>query len=94
MAKRVIYTDKAFDDIDRIIEFNNLRNKSNTYSRKFLLGLRKRLQDLLMQSFSGRMTNDPNTLLLIWDNFYIFYTPNENGIEVTSIYHQKENINP
>jgi hypothetical protein len=37
MAKRVIYTNKAFDDIDRIIEFNNLRNKSKTYSRKFLL---------------------------------------------------------
>jgi len=36
MAKVVIYTDKAFDDIDRIIEFNNRRNKSTTYSRKFL----------------------------------------------------------
>jgi plasmid stabilization system protein ParE len=94
MVKRVIYTDKAFDDIDRIIEFNNLRNKSTTYSRKFLIGLRKRLQELLTQPFSGRATSDPDTLLLIWDNFYIFYIPNEGSIEITSIYHQKENINP
>jgi len=94
MAKRVIYTDKAFDDIDRIIEFHNLRNKSTTYSRKFLTGLKQRLQKLLKQPFSGRATDEPDILVLIWDNFYVFYTPNGKGIEVLSVYHQKENITP
>jgi len=41
MAK-VVYTNKAFADIDRIIEFNDIRNKSNTYSKKFLAGLKQR----------------------------------------------------
>jgi plasmid stabilization system protein ParE len=92
MAKRVVYTDKAYVDIDRIIEFNNHRNKSKTYSRKFLTGLKRRLLELSKQPYSGRKVDEPDTLLLIWDNYYVFYVPNETYIEITSIYHQKENV--
>ncbi len=35
MAKRIVFSKKAFIDIDRIIEFNNRKNLTNTYSRKF-----------------------------------------------------------
>ena len=93
MAERVIYTDRAYADIDRIIEFNDLRNKSNTYSLKFLLNLRTRLLKLSKHPFSGVGTNEVDVLLLIWDNYYIFYSPNETFIEIVAIYHQKENIN-
>jgi len=37
MAKGVTYTNKAFADIDRIIEFNNLRNQSKAYSKNSYL---------------------------------------------------------
>ena len=56
MAKRIIYTDKAFADIDRIIDFNTFRNKSNTYSRKFLSLLKKRLLLLSKHPLSGIST--------------------------------------
>lgn len=92
MAKVVIYTDRAFDDIDRIIEFNNRRNKSTTYSRKFLASLRKRLQQLPKQPFIGLKTDETDTLLLIWNKYYIFYEVNESTIFILAIYHQKENV--
>ena len=92
MAKIVIYTDRAFDDIDRIIEFNNRRNKSTTYSRKFLTSLKKRLQQLPKHPFIGRKTDEPETLVLIWSKYYIFYEVNEATIFILAIYHQKENF--
>jgi hypothetical protein len=49
MAKKIVFSKKAFIDIDRIIEFNNRRNQSDTYSRKFLIGLHKRLK--LLQNY-------------------------------------------
>ena len=92
MAKRIIYTDRAFADIDRIIEFNNLRNKSNTYSNRFVLRLRKRLIQLSQHPLSGLATNTSDAMLLIWDKYYIFYSVTDTSIEIVSIYHQKENV--
>jgi len=42
----------------------------------------------------GIETNKDNAFLLVWDNFYIYYSiiDEENTIEVNSIYHQKEDI--
>jgi plasmid stabilization system protein ParE len=88
MAKRVIYTDRAFADIDRIIEFNTLRNKSNTYSNRFVL----RLIQLSQHPLSGLATNTSDAMLLIWDKYYIFYSVTDTSIEIASIYHQKENV--
>jgi len=53
MAKRIVFSRKAFLDIDRIIEFNNRRNQSDTYSRKFLIKLHKRLKLLQRHPLTG-----------------------------------------
>ena len=92
MAKRIVFTKKAFADIDRITDFNNRRNQSDAYSKKIVLGLSKRLNSLQKQPLTGIRTDGGLTLLLVWDQFYIFYRHNETTIEITSIYHQKENI--
>lgn len=53
MAKRVIFSKKAEIDLIRIIEFNNLRNGSDSYSKKFFIRLNKRLKELIKQPFIG-----------------------------------------
>jgi len=80
MVKRLIVSREAYLHIDRIIEFNDRRNQSDTYSRKFVKALFRQLE--LLKNF------------LVWDNFYIYYSiiDEENTIEVNSIYHQKEDI--
>jgi len=92
MAKRIVFSKKAFIDIDRIIEFNNLRNRSDTYSRKFLIQLNKRLKLLQTHPLTGISTNEENVLLLIWDQYYVFYSCNDTVIEIKALYHQKENV--
>ena len=92
MAKKIIYSEHAFADIDRIVEFNNLRNRSTTYSKKFVAGLKKRLQILSKQPFSGMNTDMQGRFLLVWDQYYVFYKFDEHSIVISAIYHQKEDI--
>ncbi|WP_448702119.1 type II toxin-antitoxin system RelE/ParE family toxin [Mucilaginibacter sp. AW1-3] len=92
MAKRIVFSKKAYADVDRIVEFNNLRNQSDTYSKKFIKNLHSSLKTLSKHPLLGIRTNLPHQFLFIWDTFYIFYTDTETTIEITSIYHQKEDV--
>lgn len=92
MAKRIAFSKKAELDLERITDFNNSRNKSKIYSQKLFLKLTQRLKLLLTQPLSGVETNKENVLLLIWDDYYIFYSYDGYGIIIQSIYHQKENV--
>lgn len=93
MVKKIIYSNRAFADIDRIVEFNNLRNRSTNYSEKFIVRLNKRLSLLMKQPFSGIETDEDGRLVLVWDKYYVFYRLQEEHILISSIYHQKEKIN-
>ena len=93
MVKRLIVTRNAYLHIDRIIEFNNLRNKSTSYSKKFIRALFIELESLKKFPFMGVKTSREHILLLIWNDYYIYYTITETTIEIQSIYHQKEDIN-
>ena len=92
MAKRIVFSKKAFTDIDRIIDFNHRRNQSDTYSRNFLIKLNKRLKLLQNHPLNGVLTDEENVLLLVWDQYYVFYSCNDLTMEIKSIYHQKENV--
>lgn len=92
MARRVILSAKAYADIDRIVEFNNRRNRSEIYSKKFVKALYKQFQLLKNYQFAGIRTSQNGMFVLIYDKFYIFYNLRADDIEITLIYHQKENI--
>jgi len=93
MAKRIVFSRKSYADIDRIVEFNNLRNRSDRYSKKFVKNLQIHLKLLSHSPLVGITTDDPEVLVSIWDNYYIFYINYEKNIEIQSIYHQKEDVN-
>ncbi len=42
----------------------------------------------------GINTGQKRIYRLVWNDFYIFYTMNEDLIEIQAVHHQKENINP
>ncbi|MBC7916165.1 MAG: type II toxin-antitoxin system RelE/ParE family toxin [Pyrinomonadaceae bacterium] len=93
MAKRrLVISRSAYLDIDRIVEFNNTRNQSDTYSKKIIKGLFSYFNVLIVNPNIGIKTNDPKVLLLVWDLFYILYEVSNNLIIILSIYHQKENL--
>lgn len=92
MAKRLVFSKKALTDIDRIVDFNNQRNKSDTYSKKFIKNLHNQLKLLIKHPLIGKRTDLPEILLLVWDKFYIFYKNSDTTIEIRAIYHQKEEV--
>ena len=93
MAKRIVFSKRAYADIDRIVEFNDLRNRSDRYSKKFIKNLQIHLKLLSRNPLIGIITDDPEVLVSVWDNYYIFYISYESNIEIQSIHHQKENVN-
>ncbi len=93
MARQVILSAKAYADIDRIVEFNNRRNHSEAFSKNFIKTLFAQFELLKTYPSIGIKTSENETLVFVYDEFYIFYALNALGdIEVSSIYHQKENI--
>jgi hypothetical protein len=40
----------------------------------------------------GIPIEEENAFLLIWDNYYVYYTFTESIIEIQSVHHQKENV--
>jgi plasmid stabilization system protein ParE len=92
MVKRLIISTAAFADIDRIIAFNDERNKSDAYSKKFIKGLFNRLNKLLSSAYRGQKTTLENEFLIIWSDYYIFYYLDATYLIVSKIYHQKEDV--
>jgi plasmid stabilization system protein ParE len=92
VAKRLVVSRNAYLDIDRIVEFNDKRNKSDKYSRKFLKSLFEEFDKLKKLPLMGMSTSKENNRLLIWDNYYIYYEITDVLIEITAIYHQKEDF--
>jgi plasmid stabilization system protein ParE len=92
MAKRLAITRNAYLHIDRIIEFNDLRNKSSVYSRKFVKALFKEFNLLKRLPLMGMDTGQKGIYRLVWNDYYIFYTITEDMIEIQAIHHQKEDI--
>lgn len=92
MVKRLIISTAAFADIDRIIAFNDERNKSDAYSKRFIKGLFNRLDKLLSSPYRGQKTTLENEFLIIWSDYYIFYYLDAAYLIVSKIYHQKEDV--
>jgi plasmid stabilization system protein ParE len=92
MARRLVFSRAAYQDIERIVEFNNYRNQSDSYAEKFVNGLLIRLKKLLPFPYAGEKTDIENQYLLVWDDFYIFYRFDSELVLVSKIYHQKEDV--
>ncbi|MBE9668749.1 type II toxin-antitoxin system RelE/ParE family toxin [Mucilaginibacter boryungensis] len=91
MAKRLIVSRKAYLNIDYIIEFNNTRNQSNTYSIKFVKQIFKEFNVLTKHPFLGKPTRN-NSYVLIWRDYCIYYLIENDRIIILSVNHQKQNI--
>ncbi|MBS1530469.1 MAG: type II toxin-antitoxin system RelE/ParE family toxin [Bacteroidetes bacterium] len=92
MAKRLVVSRKAYLDIDRIVEFNNQRNQSTRYSKKFVRSLFREFDKLKKFPAMGIVTGRENTFLLIWDQYHIYYNITDSTVEINSLFHQKENV--
>lgn len=91
MAKKIVWTIKAKNELIDILEYWIYRNKSNTFSIKLntliaqQLGLVAKFPDI------GRTTDIPNVSIKVINNYLLYYEVVDEVLYVLSIRHTSRN---
>ena len=86
MVKQIIWSPKALDERKDILTYWNLRNKSNSYSKKLDRLFKEATK--IIKSFPkvGKLTDSENVRIKIVRDYLIIYEETENTINILSIW--------
>lgn len=74
MARRIIWTKPAADELEQVIEYWNHRNKSTRYGKKIRKSLRQSLKLISIKPNIGRRTSLPLIKVkLVLTHFFLIY---------------------
>lgn len=88
---KIVWSTKATSDLKEIIEFWNANNKSTTYSKKLVLLIQNKLEQISENPFSGINTNFENVRSILFENYYLHYTFTSEKILVLRIWDVRQN---
>ena len=86
MAKEVIWSEQAVKDLENILRYWNLKNKSNTYSIKLNQLFREAVKIIAEYPVIGRPTDVKNVRAKKLRDYFIFYEEREKQIDILSIW--------
>ena len=88
MAKRkkVIWSDKARQDLLEILDFYNQRNGNIRFSSRLFKKILKDISLLSVHVFLGKQTDHENIRVLIVWEYLIFYENNPDTIFITNVW--------
>ena len=87
MAKmKVLWTENAINDLNKIINYWNNHNQSHRYSKKLLQQIRLATEKLSMFPGLGIQSTHPAVRVLYSGNYEIFYKLNNNIIYILMIW--------
>lgn len=89
--KAIVWTSRASEELNDILEFYINRNKSTSYAEQLLDLIDKNL--LLVQKFPeiGRITEDQRSRILVIKEFLLIYEISDNKIVILSFWDGKQN---
>lgn len=93
MAKRVIWSEDAFQDKVQIFTYWNSRNKSNLYSRKLNRLFKDTIKSILEAATLGRKTNIENVKRIIARDYFIIYEESETILTILRIWDSRQDPN-
>ncbi|WP_372919836.1 type II toxin-antitoxin system RelE/ParE family toxin [Salegentibacter sp.] len=93
MARKIVWSTAANNDLLEILEYWNLRNQSKTYSKRLLKEFNLIIK--LLQKFPelGIKTNRKNLRIKIFKAYKIFYEIGEYSIVILRIWDTRQNPN-
>ncbi|MGM0933183.1 MAG: type II toxin-antitoxin system RelE/ParE family toxin [Bacteroidota bacterium] len=93
MARKIVWSTAANNDLQEILEYWNLRNQSKTYSKRLLKKFNLIIK--LLQKFPelGIKTNRKNLRIKIFKAYKIFYEIEGNSIIILRIWDTRQNPN-
>lgn len=86
MAKQVVWSQKAKQELFDILEFWNEHNHSSAYSLKLYQKIQINIRYISENNFIGKKTNLENVHVAVVSNYLLFYEISERFIEILSIY--------
>lgn len=91
MAKQIIWTKKAHQDRKEILHYWRIHNKSNEYSKKLNLLIKKATALVAAHPHIGRRTNIENIRVKLIRDYFIFYEETETEIYILCIWDNRRN---
>lgn len=91
MAKKIVWTYIAKEDIKNIVEYWENRIGSSSYSLKLLNLTQQQLSILSEYPLSGKPTNYPNVRFIIVRDYKIFYTIMDDVIIILRYWDSRQN---
>lgn len=95
--KKVVWSKRATQELENILEYWHKRNKSYSYSNKIVIASDDAIKLIKLHSGIGIETNHRNVKMrLVLNRFYMVYRTNENIIEILKFWdcHQNPKSNP
>jgi addiction module RelE/StbE family toxin len=92
MAKQVIWSDRAIDDLLKIFEYWNYRNKSTSYSKKLNELFTKAIALIANYSSIGRPSQIENIRIKIVKDYLIIYEDTPELIIILTIWDSRRNL--
>ena len=90
MAKRVIWSQDAYRDLEQIYSYWNNRNKSNLYSRKLSKLFKTTIKTILTTPSIGRRTNVENVKRIIARDYFLIYEEDEETLIILRIWDSRQ----
>jgi plasmid stabilization system protein ParE len=92
MAKRrIVWSSIAENELEKILEFYQTRNKSNIYSQKLYKKIKSAIILAAQKPNIGSKTKLKNIRGLIIDNYFVFYEIGVNELIILKIWDCRQN---
>ena len=91
MAKQVIWSERAIDDLLKIFEYWNIRNKSTNYSKKLNELFNKAIALISNHSAIGRTSQLENIKIKVVRDYLIIYEDASEMILILTIWDTRRN---
>lgn len=91
MARKIIWTQKAKNELIEIFQYWNERNQSTNFSQKLNELINNQLNTISQFPKSGKKTNLKKVYLKIIHQYHLFYQFTEDSIYILTIRHTKRN---
>lgn len=91
MDKRVIWSDKARQELFEVLEFWKTNNQSNTYSLHLYQKIQINIKYISENNFIGKPTSINDVRVVVVSNYLIFYQVNKEYIEILSFFDSRRN---
>ena len=89
---RIEYSERAIIDLNDIYNYIYYELVNPIAAKRFRHQIPKSISNLQIFPFMGKKYNDTNIRFIYFKNYLIFYTINNQNVEIQRIFHKRQNF--